>query len=217
MKYLAEMVRDIKKVINEAGDEEEVLLITEDKVNLDLYIEEALSSSVLFFQRNMPATTINMKAALSGERAGAEGMDCHVIDVPEDYVRLVRLKMKSWRRACVTTFPVGGEEWKRQQNPHTRAKLWKPVCIEDVNNKGKRVLRCYGVGYQDGGTIDDFVYEAKFNVEEGLNVTDENLYKAILYKAASLVYAIYQDSQSSALLEREAYKMIGLNMNSGET
>lgn len=205
---LPEIVRDVKKVINEAGDEEEAILITEDKVNLDLYVESAVSSSVAFIQRLSPIKNVNPKSATLAAVDNKDGTGYVVC--PDDYVGLIGMKMSKWNRICVVAYPEGSEMWAQQMNQYTRSGPNKPCCIEGYSPEGKKIISYFSIPKGQEHSVTLFRYESAFDGNEGLNCTNEFLYKAVVYKAASLVYQMFQDENTSQALEREALKYISV-------
>lgn len=209
---LPEIIRDVKKVMNEAGDEEEAILITEDKVNLDLYVESAVSSSVAFVQKLSPIKNVNPKSATLEAVDNTDGTGYVVC--PDDYVGLIGMKMSKWNRICVVAYPEGSEMWAQQMNQYTRSGPNKPCCIEGYSADGNRIISYFSIPKGQEHKVSLFRYESAFDRNEGLNCTNEFLYKAVVFKAASLVYQMFQDDNTSQALERESLKFLNLNQES---
>lgn len=209
---LPEIIRDVKKVMNEAGDEEEAVLISEDKVNLDLYVENAISSAVAFVQKNSPIKNVNPKSDNPDAVKNDDGETGYII-CPSDYVCLIGMKMSKWNRICITAYPEGSEEWAQQMNPYTRSGPNKPCCIEGNADDGKKIISYFSIPEGQEHKVSLFRYEASFNRNEGLNCTNDFLYKAVVYKAASLVYEMFQDADTSQVLENEALKFLSISQS----
>lgn len=206
---LSEIIRDVKKVMNEAGDEEEAVLITEDKVNLDLYIEDAISSAVAFVQKVSPIKGVNLASSKASPVKNEDGTG-HVL-CPSDYVCLVGFKMSRWSRVCVVAYPEGSEMWAQQMNSYTRSGPNKPCCIEGHDQDGNRIISYFSVPSGQEHTISLFIYEASFDKEKGLNCSNDFIYKSVVFKTASIVYDIFQDINTSQAMEKESLNYLNIN------
>lgn len=205
-----EIVAKVLALLNEisAADDTDTELLTEDTVQLEEYIISVLPEAVSLIQAASPSRAVNAKAgdSVSTTLTPDEDGVC-TLTLPEDYVRLVALKLAEWKRVCVTAWPMDSEEYRRQCHPYTRAGVYKPVCILGYNADGDRVLWLYSATAST--TLDIFLYEAQYNSSDGLNLeADDPLALAVCYMAAGLVYNIFENPTTSQRMRELAVSLI---------
>ena len=96
----SELIKKVKLVINEAGDDSDVSLLSADTRSLDETIAELLPRAVTFVQKNKGAGAgrVNTKAAaLAGLTITADGEGGGTLLLPLDFVALVSLRLAGWQ------------------------------------------------------------------------------------------------------------------------
>ena len=112
------------------------------------------------------------------------------MNLPDDFVELVCCKLDTWKRPCLTIFPARSPQADRQYNEATRAGVYKPVCVEGVMAAGYRTIELFPMPAES--KVEDFFYEALFDVNDGLNRCDKNMVDAVVYACASLLYNMFE-------------------------
>jgi hypothetical protein len=67
-----------------------------------------------------------------------------VLTVPEDFLRLVSLKMVGWNRSITILASEGSDIELMQRNAYTRGTKLKPVGVLSRNSAGKRIIEYFG-------------------------------------------------------------------------
>ena len=94
----AELVKKVRTLLNEA-EQEGVSLITGDTLLLDKHIAALLPEAVLFIQMNKAQGVLNVKS-FANCTLKVDGDGDAVVQLPDDYIRLVSIKVDSCRHCC---------------------------------------------------------------------------------------------------------------------
>lgn len=198
-----ELVRRVRVVINEATDDGDVSLLSVDTRSLDDTILELLPQAVTFIQKNKGAGVgcVNAKNARISTLSVAPNSGGGIIALPDDFVELVSLKLEKWQSPVHAVHAHDSREAVWQQNEYTRAGYCRPVCVEMFTPGGIRCLLLYPFEQDDPANPESFVYEACFNVSDGLNCQSNAVADAVVYKCASLLYTVFEryDAANSML------------------
>ena len=162
------LIGKVRMLLGEASGDSGVSLITDDTLQLDKHIKALLPEAVLFVQMNKASGVVNVKCTISCDVNVNSVVGGVVVVLPTDYVRLVALKLSCWDTACHVTFPAGSKMDAIQRNKYLRAGKSSPACIESVS-------------------LENFIYEARYNEGEGITGGDEALVKAVAYQCAALL------------------------------
>lgn len=200
------IVDKVRVIMNEAGEETTLSMLSEDTLKISDYIRESIPDAVALVQMNSPVRSVNAKM-YSPVLTMMTGDGCYRADVPDDYVSLIGAKMSKWSRGCVGTSDFQSEEYKRQCNPVTRSGKNAPVCVYGPGIGGKMYIYLYpGLS---GDTMEYFSYEGRYTPGSGLPLSeDDPLLLAVCYMTASLVYSIFENKQSAEKMEQIASKFI---------
>lgn len=189
----ADLIKKVRCVINEPYEDAEVSLLTGKVRSFDDVIKELLSQAVALVQRSKgpKGGYVNVKrlTSLTGllmEYGDGTGYMC----LPDDYVELVCCKLDKWKRPCTVVQPARSPEADRQYNAVTRSGCQRPVCVEGIMSAGSRTIEFFPL--PGGAKVEDFFYEAKFDVNEGLNRCDKYMIDAVVYACASLLYNMFE-------------------------
>lgn len=200
----SELVKKVKLVINEAGDEGDVSLLSADTRSLDDTIAGLLPRAVTFVQKNKggAAGRVNTKAAVPYSLTiTADGEDSATLLLPPDFVALVSFQLAGWQTPVYRLCAHDSREAVWQRNVYTRAGCCKPVCVEAFTPSGERCALLFPLPSGAAAKPLHFVYEAAFDAADGLNGYDEWMVDAVVYQCASLLYTMFEryDAANSML------------------
>lgn len=190
------IVNKVREIMNEAAKDNlpEEGFLEEDTLSLETYIISCIPDALSLII-NSSHKCVNPKNGTSLAPTPNSDGTGYVI-LPDDFVSLVTFKMQGWKRIVSQAYTTDSEIYKAQCNENTRAGVCKPVCILSVNPEGKRILEYYSV--KGSPVIELFVYEAGYNPEEGLNISEsDSLFQALCYMVASLVYSIFENQATA--------------------
>ena len=184
------LVEKVRTLLNETSSEASVSLITDDTLLLDKYITELLPEAVLFIQMNRRKGVLNGKNVAGCEiSATSEGKG--VIVLPEDYVRLVSLKLDVWKKPCFVASEAGSPSDNAQHNRYMQAGKYSPVCVEIPTDEAIQ-LHVYPVNTETVPEVEYLIYEARYNSTKGLATRNEFLIQAVAYQCAALVCNVFE-------------------------
>ena len=200
----SELVKKVRLVINEAGSDDDVSLLSADTRSLDETIAGLLPRAVTFIQKNKGsgAGRVNTKAATpSALEITADGVGGGTLLLPDDFVALVSLQLAGWKSPVTRLCAHDSREAVWQRNEHTRAGICRPVCVEALTPDGKRCAQLFPLPAGEGAVPVHFVYEAAFDAGEGLCGYDRWMVDAVVYQCASLLYTVFEryDAANSML------------------
>ena len=198
-----ELVRRVRVVINEAADDEDVSLLSADTRSLDDTILELLPQAVAFIQKNKgkSAGGVNVKSAKVSTLNVVPHLNGGLIPVPDDFEKLVSLKLVKWGVPVHCAYPYDSCEAAWQRNEYTRAGYCRPVCVETLTPGCVRCLLMYPFAQNDPSVPESFIYEACFKEGDVLNCQSNAVIDAVVYKCASLLYTVFEryDAANSML------------------
>lgn len=193
------LVDKVRTLLNEVRGESGVSLITDDTLLLDKYIAELLPEAVLFVQLNRARGVVNGKlyadcnVSITNDGKG-------VILLPEDYVRLVSLKLDIWKKPCFAASESDSPANNAQQNRYMQAGKCSPVCVEQPTEDSMQ-LNVYPVTADPAPNVEYLIYEARYDSSKGLATKNDFLVQAVAYQCAALVCNVFEkyDAASSFL------------------
>lgn len=203
---LSAIIQKVRAIMNEVSSEEELHLLSEDTIKLDEYIKACIPDAINMVVEVAPLNLLNPTAANSIAVTNSNGIGSIVL--PEDFFRLVAIKLSSWFKAVSVVFPFGSTEYAVQHNTYTRAGVNKPVCVFSYNSAGKSIIECF----PGNGNVELFLY-AKISVSSendvsGLETPKEELFPVICYVCASLVYNIFENPTTAERMKSIALELI---------
>ena len=199
---IADILRDVRVILDQ-NQIEESIIDDHDTLKLDELIHtkifhaarellESSDVSLIDTGRTMDIVTDGEDKNLTEvEDRGA--LSVWRLDLPDNYLRLLSLKMSDWRRAVHGTIPFESEEYSRLQSRHIgiTGNPERPVVAECVGSDDRRWLEIY----TSSGDVTMFRYCA---VPEcyGCCLLDfpERLYRQLIYRAAALVEVTWKDN-----------------------
>ena len=200
----SELVKKVKLVINEAGDESGVSLLSADTRSLDETIAELLPRAVIFVQKNKgsAAGRVNTKAAVPSDLTiTADGDGGGMLVLPTDFVALVSFQLAGWQSPVYRLCAHDSREAAWQHCRYTRAGCCRPVCVETFTQGGERCAQLFPLPSGEAARPLHFVYEATFDTADGLRGYDSWMVDAVVYQCASLLYTMFEryDAANSML------------------
>lgn len=195
------LITKVRAIMNEAGADEQLDMLSEDLVKLDVYIEAVISDAMRLVIQLAPIHLLN---ATSGTPVVTEVAGGGVLLLPKGFLRFVAMKLTGWKRTVFAAHPQGSEAYLRQQNPVTRSGACKPVCVFTHIPGGAAIA---GYPY---GAIDFFSYiqAPSGDIEAELSRLNPELIPALCYLCASLVYTIFEMPAPSDRMKQTAVELM---------
>ena len=181
----------VRQIINEMHDDSAGPLLSDDTRSIDEHIAALLPDAVLWIQRNKGWGSLNPKDATDAE-VKDHGDGTGEITLPEDFVKLIALRMEGWQRPCFQMYPSESAVAAAQHNHYTRAGCCRPVCVESYNAAGRVVLSYYSLPQESRPQVKELLYESRYNPDEGLSGSDTALHKAVAYQCAAMLFNIFE-------------------------
>lgn len=205
-----EFLKDKVLILLNEPYETQISLITDDTLILDKYIRALLPEAVLFVQMNKSKGVLNCKNISNCEiTINSDGKG--IIMLPDDYIRLVSLKLDIWKNECYVSFIAGSVMDCIQTNKYMRAGSCTPVCIEGVSSLNERILIVYPVNETPLPIVQSFVYESRYDATEGLVGGTESLVKAVAYECAALLCNVFEKIETANMFHNLAIALCNVN------
>lgn len=183
------IISKVRTIMNETGAEESLSLLSEDTVKLSEYIEAVIPDAInmLAVMEEVPVELLSISASSNLSNKN-EDDGCLVVQLPQDFLRFVALRLNNWKREVQEIFPYGGENYKVQHNPVTRSGVNKPSCVYSYNSSGK-CIECFPLG-----ELSYFKYVKQILSDTDLSISgiSDKLFNSICYMCAYLVYNIFE-------------------------
>ena len=184
----------VRDILNEHGGED-VLMISEDRVLLDSYIDVAIPDAVTLLANK----GYRVNAKVHNERTGDK------IVLPGDFVSVLKVKLDAWKRWVTKLTEVGSPEYNMAMNEFTTPGINRPMCYKDGN-----VLICLPeVTNEDTGVKDGFTLEYNALYNEGVLNAEPKEAAAVCYMAAAIVMGLFGDENAKKSISEVAVNMLG--------
>ena len=128
-----------------------------------------------------------------------------VIDVPNDFIRIVSITDKAFQRPIVDLAIEGDDIDKRQYNKHLVAKSAKPVAVIGRGEQG-RVITCYSYSPEDTpNPIMNYIkrYDVDKDITDETNL-DDYMIDLVSWVCAGRVFAAQGDINKGKLCDENA-------------
>lgn len=196
----AEIVAKTLVILNEAGGDTELSLLSEDTLRVSDYIEQSIAEAVRLVQSLSENRCVNPKNGASDATLKVDDKGGYAtISVPDGFVSLIGIQLKSWKAVCVSADTMDSEAYLRQCNPYTRSGVNHPVCIYGYGSEGEKQLFLYP-GAKDE-TLLMFVYESDYSSSDNL---PDDISLAVCYMTASVVYTIFENKAAAEAMHQMA-------------
>ena len=186
-----ELIKKVRYLINETEDDVGVSLITDELRSIDDTIKKLLPQAVAIVQKQRNGRYVNAKALLPENaviQMTADGFGTVVL--PSDFAELVSIGLDSWKTPCVEISSSDSAEALYKFERSYRPASSEPVCVENITGEGNKELKFSPCGEQD--SLSHFVYEAHFDIAEGLNMCDSRMADAVSYVCVALLYNVFE-------------------------
>lgn len=181
-----EIVQKVRDILNEHGGDDGLSIAT-DRVLLDEYIESAIPDAVIILAQK--GYRVNV--------APASGSATPDIQIPDDFINLLSLKVGTWIKGVTKIAEPGSPEYFFAHNGFTPPGVNTPVCYRE----GGKIV-CMPVGDTDTYTME---YNAGYST--GLEAEAKEAV-AVCYMAAALVLGMFGDDQGKQRLSDIATNML---------
>lgn len=195
----------VRGILNEIGEEFTLDLVSDDTVKLDDYIRSVIPDAVMLISRLKECPSRYLYVGNSVESVSTDKTDgCTIIKLPKDFLRVLAIRLDGWRREVQTIEPYGGETYKEQHYPITRAGTNKPVCVY-ANDAESDTIECF-----PGGDVLYFRYVRSLSevTDDALGNLSGQLFQSICYMCAYLVYSIFESPTTADRMKQIAIEMI---------
>ncbi len=222
---MSELVLEVRKAISEISHDELNDIIVDDS---DAIIKQCLESAANMLLVEAPADFLlpkPVKVSVGGVDQDYTSIQYKYTDghgyliVPEDFLRLFELRLRSWQQSLYELLPIQSQEAKMQATRWGRGTPQKPKGFLTVRSGGNRVLMYFTAGRYSShvsGTVENvydhlvevFTYIPKAKVEgEG---ADSKLTIAlidmcrqnVIYRAASIYLGSNQQADLAERFEK---------------
>ena len=199
-----ELVKRVRRLLNEAEEDAGLSFLSEETRNIDGHVFGLLPQAVALVQRNKAPDcgNVNPRVVDIGMAVLADNGDgCASLPLPDDFVALVSVQLKGWRRSCLRLLSQDCGEALAMNSGYVRAGVCRPLCMEGVAGDGSRVALLSPLPADGAPQLEHFVYEAAFNADEGLVGCSDVLADAVAYYCVALLYSVFErQDQSNAYL-----------------
>ena len=142
----------VRVTLDENQVESEYLATGTDNMELDEIIRAKLPDAARAIVEMCPLSLLNADTLALDTQSQVKNEDrSGYIELPEDFLRLVSFKLKSWNRTVTTVADEGSPTDLMQRNPFTRGTPLKPVCVFGHRADGRRILEYFTAGGDDRG------------------------------------------------------------------
>lgn len=189
-----ELVKKVRRLVNESDKDASLSLVTSGLRSLDDSIKALLPQAVALVQKqkSRAGEQVNVNhiypesviVADNGDGAGS-------MPLPDDCVGLVAVQLEGWKRPVTTVCDEASPQAIRQKSPYLRAGCCNPVCVESTGPEGQRRLLMYPL-VSPGSGIVLFAYEAAFNIDEEELKCTAPMADAVAYTCTALLYNMFE-------------------------
>ena len=209
---VSDIVHQVRIILDQNQAENSIIMDEDNSLELDEVIRQKALHAARLLLETSDVTTIDTGKPLDGELEEMDGvgsLSVWKLACPDDWLRLLTLKMTDWRRATHATIAEETAEYSQLRsgfigitgNPE------RPAVAECVGSDDSRWLEIYT---SETGEIEKARYcPIPVPVNEGGVVVlyfPEKLYRHLLYQTASYVAATYKDSGLAQLLMNMVYE-----------
>jgi hypothetical protein len=179
-----ELVRDVRIALDENALQNAYIQFDRDNLELDDVIKAKLPEAARDITEAASVDSLEPEVMAVGVSPIDGG---GILSIPDDFLRIVSLKMKGWNRSVTFIAEEGSDIEFMQRNPYTRGTATKPICVFTKDADGKKAIEYFGVASE----VDKALYMPIPAVvsEEGVDVLPISrlLRQAIVRRAAGLV------------------------------
>jgi hypothetical protein len=181
---IEELIRDVRITLDENANQSAYIKANRDNLELDEIIREKLPEAARDITEAAPIESLEPDV-METEAIPHEGGG--ILTVPDDFLRIVSLKMKGWSRSVTAIADEGSDIELMQRNKYTKGTTIKPVCVFVKGEDGKKAIEYFG----DASEVERALY-MPIPIIESVNGADvlpvsRLLRQAIVRRTAGLV------------------------------
>lgn len=157
------LVKEVRITLDENQTESAYLESSTDNMELDEIIRAKLIDAARSIIETAPVDMLEASELPAGTEVFHTNEDgSGYVELPDDFLRLVRFKLKSWKRAVVYAEEEGSEGDEIQRNEFTKGTYIKPACVFSHDSEGNRILEYFTAGKGSSGEYDHTVETALY-------------------------------------------------------
>ena len=195
----SEIIAKTLVILNEAGGDTQLSLLSEDTLRISDYIEKSIKDGVRMVQAVSPQKGVCPKNGKETSLATDTKNGVASLVVPDGFVSLIGVRLSGWSRVCTEAEDMDSENYLRQCNSYTRSGANHPVCIHGFGDDGIRNLFLYP--YKESYTLDMFMYESEYSSTSDI---PDDFSLAVCYMTASVVYTIFENKAAADAMRQMA-------------
>lgn len=185
---LADIVRDVKVVLDENMSSEELLALEDiETLSMEDIIESKVCEGIRRVESSAPLSMLD-----SGHNFGEEGLfwdnyESGFVILPDDFMRLMSFKMSDWEKTITQAITEDSPLYAKQSSRYKGVRgNWQKPVVAIVNRPEGRVLEFYSCKDNLAEVIKG-VYRPYPKIEDGAVEISERCYMSVIYTIASLV------------------------------
>lgn len=185
-----------------------------DTLTLDDIIESKVEDAARLVLENAAHWLLGEGIAIPGSLIVPRetGYVTGTMELPEDFLRLLTFKMSSWRMPVTVAVTEDSPLYEVQSSPYAgvRGNPERPVVAITHQGDGSSglLLECYSC--TEGDTLVKARYIAVPKVSGGKIVLPGKLYRAVVYRTASLTALAVKDGEAAAALLSTSNELAGI-------
>lgn len=193
---LSELIAEVRIALDENAVQSAYLQSSADNLELDCIIEAKLPEAARDITETAEVSLLG-PIAMPTEITRTDGGG--ILTIPDDFLRLVSLKMSGWNKAVTMVAGEGSDIELMQRNKYTRGTAMKPVAVFGRDSSGNKVIEYFG----SGDTVECALYMPLPTVEgSGSNATlsiSRLLKPDIIRRAAGLTLLVRGDTEQAQI------------------
>lgn len=150
-----DLVNEVRVTLDENSPESSYLYESSDNIELDDIIRSKVLDAIRLALEDAPLSFLEPTKITTPTITGNDDGSGKVA-IPDDFLRLVGLKLKGWNRGVSMVYNKGSEMDYIQRNKYTRGTYIKPVCVFSHTDDGTRCLE-YFVAAKEGDAYNHVV------------------------------------------------------------
>jgi hypothetical protein len=197
------LINQVKSKIDELSPSDSIIVSVgqDDNKPIDTIIGDLLDESAKEVLLKAPVHRLTVTSSSNAGTAATGDAKTGTIDIPNDYLRLVELKMTDWLRPVTELVPQGTPLANMQYNKYLRGGLNKPVAVLS-HRSDKMVIEYFTIDTKH--TVERFLYIKK-DVAENV---PEILQDALCWICASRVLTIFGKVEGAKKAEDNAISLM---------
>lgn len=213
---MEDLIRDVRIALDENADQSSYIQSNSDNLELDDIISAKLPEAARDVTETAPVEMlepVRMATELisgdepivdtddefiyteEGDLIVAESENTGLLTIPDDFLRIVSLKLFEWNRSVTAIAGEGSDIDMMQNNHYTQGTRMKPVCVFAHDENGKRVIKFFGMGT---GVEKALYVPIPIVQEDGTLPISRLLRQSIIRRAAGLVLLSRGETEKAA-------------------